>query len=323
MEINEILNTRNHQISFKETIEKLRKILENYIIESNLKSLVIGISGGIDSAFVAAIAKPVVNKLNIPLIGRSITIESNSLEEQERAKQIGNLFCTDFKEINLTEQYSIMKNFDDIEDEINVGSDNPILVEMRFNRKFNIKYKIRMGNIKARMRMMYLYNLASKTSGLVLSTDNNTELLLGFSTLHGDVGDLGLIQYLWKTEVYDMTEWLALNSTEKEEIALMSCVECDATDGLGISNTDLDQILPDWKNKHTSTRSGYNEVDNILKDYINIKTTVLNCDIIDEILSFSVKLIKINKHPVIIRHKNSEFKRNNPHNINREDYIIN
>lgn len=44
------------------------------------------------------------------------------------------------------------------------------------------------GNIQARLRMIYLYNLASIHKGLVMSTDNQTEYQLGFWTIHGDVG---------------------------------------------------------------------------------------------------------------------------------------
>lgn len=49
------------------------------------------------------------------------------------------------------------------------------------------------GNIQARLRMIYLYNLASIHKGLVMSTDNQTEYQLGFWTIHGDVGDFDQI----------------------------------------------------------------------------------------------------------------------------------
>lgn len=296
------------QINYLETIKKLRSLLRDYIVKSNLKSLVIGISGGIDSALVAALAKPVADELNIPLIGRSISIQSNKKDEEERARLVGNAFCTDFSEVDLTEQYIILREFDDMEGKI----------------KEDINYKIRMGNIKARMRMIYLYNLASKSSGLVLSTDNMTELLLGFWTLNGDVGDYGLIQELWKTEVYNMTEWLAQNGNTQEKEALMPCVTGNATDGLGISSTDLDQILPDWKDRHTNTREGYSEVDTILIDYIDMVDRLINkkTSSMSEQLDLSNKVLEMSEHPVIVRHMKSQFKRENPYNEKRENYIV-
>ncbi|HRW22022.1 MAG TPA: hypothetical protein P5509_08620, partial [Bacteroidales bacterium] len=70
-------------------ISNIREELETYIENNNIKSLVLGISGGIDSALCAALAKPVCDKLNVPLIGRYIHIGSNKPEEKERAIEIG------------------------------------------------------------------------------------------------------------------------------------------------------------------------------------------------------------------------------------------
>lgn len=143
------------------------------------------------------------------------------------------------------------------------------------------------------MRMMYLYNLASKTGGLVLSTDNYTEYLLGFFTIFGDQGDYSPIQFIWKTEVYEMSDWLVKNELffdENKQKALQSCIEATATDGLGITNSDLDQILPGFIG---SSRDGYKKVDEILINY-------LDNNIFDE------------NNPVIIRKIRSEFKRNHP-----------
>ena len=300
------------KITYSETVENLRGLMKNYIIKSDLKSLVLGISGGIDSALVAVLVKPVCDELDIPLIGRSITIGTNSIDEQERARQIGDLFCSEFEEVDLSEL------FDDINGHLCVDEDDDDV-----DNKTR-EWKIRLGNIKARMRMMYLYNLASINKGLVLSTDNMTELLLGFWTLHGDVGDYGLIQELWKTEVYDMSEWLVNNEldTKRKGDALMACVTGDATDGLGITSTDLDQILPDWKNRHNSTRTGYAEVDEILIDYIDMVDELMNMTKVgQEYINLAHNVFTMKETPVIQRHIKSQFKRENPFNEKRENYI--
>ena len=269
--------------NYKKAIENIRNILKNYILTNNIKSLVVGISGGIDSALCVALAKPVCDELGIKIIGRSITIESNKDSEKLRANLVGKSFCHDFKEIDLSNEFSLMSC---VKDEI---SDSK-------------PYKIRMGNIKARLRMIELYNLASKYNGMVLSTDNWTEYLLGFWSLHGDVGDYGMIQSLWKTEVYDMTEYICnKESNIAEKIALTLCINADATDGLGISNTDLDQILPDWEERHETTRSGYSEVD----------------DILDEYITYGDFIGSDNQTKVIDRMKATKFKRENPINIPR------
>ena len=296
------------KLNYKKTVENLRRLVKDYIIKSNLNSLVLGISGGIDSALVAVLVKPVCDDLNIPLIGRSITIGSNSPEEIKRAKDVGESFCTDFKEVDLTQQFETMKSLDGMEQ----------------NEDFeSIKYKIRMGNIKARMRMIYLYNIASLTGGLVLSTDNESELNSGFFTIFGDQGDYAPIQHLWKTEVYDMSEWLTEQMiNEHEADALMSCITGDATDGLGITKTDLDQLIPDWRNRHTSTRSGYKEVDQIFHDYFEAIDNLNSTYIPTERYKFVSLIEKMNESELIKRYNRTHFKRNHPYIIDRNDFVI-
>lgn len=265
---------------YQKAIDKTRKLLEEYIISNKLNSLVIGLSGGIDSALVAALSYKVCQKLNIPLFGRSITIETNKPEEIQRAKAIGHSYTTDFREINLTDTYLNFRN--------SVVEDFDTLNLSDFNTK------VRLGNVKARVRMVYLYELASRNKGLVMSTDNLTELLLGFWTLHGDVGDLGIIQQLWKTEVYEMSKFIAENeANDNQKNALLACVEAIPTDGLGITNSDLDQLKAPT----------YTDVDNILMEYLETKNPQLE------------------SNPVIQRYFNSHYKRNNPFNFKREIYF--
>lgn len=265
---------------YNSAVQNIRTNLKDYIKKSNLKSLVLGISGGIDSALTAALAFPICKELNINLIGRSITIVSNKLDEIKRAKQIGENFSTDFREIDLSESFNALQKM--------------IVEDFDNQDKNDYDFKIRLGNVKARTRMIYLYDLASKYKGMVLSTDNYTELLLGFWTLHGDVGDFGMFQNLWKTEVYQMSKYLAeneCNTAQKE--ALLACVNAVPTDGLGITNSDLDQIKA----------NSYQEVDEIL------------------IKMLKNDLGEFENHPVIQRNRNSEFKRNNPYNIPRNKIV--
>ncbi len=263
---------------YQTAVNNIQAILKKYITDSKLQSLVVGLSGGIDSALTAALAKPVCDELNIPLYGRSITIETNKPDEIARAKAIGENFVSDFKEVDLTEGFKVLAGLVTEEGDTDTES---------------TAYKIRRGNIKARTRMVYLYDLAARHRGMVLSTDNYTELLLGFWTLHGDVGDFGMIQNLWKTEVYEMARYIVRNlNDEKAKAALQSCIDAVATDGLGITNSDLEQIQA----------KSYEEVDQIL-----LKMIYQTDDFKD-----------YENHPVIQRKINSEYKRNNPYNIPRE-----
>jgi NAD+ synthase len=272
---------------------RIQKELEDYIVKNKLKALVLGISGGIDSALCAALASPVCSKLGIPLIGRSIPISTNTSEEQDRAEDIGNCFCTDFDEDYqlegaYTELWGILEPAGwDIEDD---------------------RAPYRKGNLKARLRMILLYDLAQLHRGMVLSTDNYTELLLGFWTLHGDVGDYGMLQNLWKTEVYGLAEYVVSTLPKDPAEALQSCIDCQATDGLGISNTDLDQIMPGWEG---TSRDGYKEVDRVLQSWLMLMENAAKTPNVINAMD------KMAENPVIKRHLSSEFKRQNPTNIKR------
>jgi NAD+ synthetase len=288
-------------MDYRKAILNIREQLAIYITENKLGSLVIGISGGMDSCLCAALAKPVCDELNIPLIGRSLPMESNKPDEIERAKLTGKVFCNVFDEVNLSKFYNPLQDW-------LIGQISPLA-----SPELIKSYKIHNGNIKARLRMMYLYNLASEQKGMILSTDNYTEYLLGFWTLHGDVGDYGMIQNLWKTEVYDMAEWLGdneyLHKPAEAYKTIRMTIDALATDGLGVSSLgDLGQILPDWKG---NSRDGYREVDQILEDYLSY---------IKICRSTSKDMEKLNimeSHPVIRRHLGTEFKRIIPVNIPR------
>ena len=286
----------------KFTVDSIRRELKTYLTDTGLKSLVLGISGGIDSALVAALAKPICDELNIPLIGRYISIDSNKPDEKNRADLIGQSFCTIYDDVNMTTEYKILSH--------GLGFNNEVK---------DISYKIRQGNIKARLRMINLYNLASYNKGMVLGTENLTEEYLGFFTIGGDeISDFELIKKLWKTEVYDIAEWICDNEFkidaphsfyDKRGVALMSCINADATDGLGISNTDLDQILPGFSG---NSREAYLIVDNIFRDYFNYKNK-----------NNIIEMNKLQSSPVIQRYLKSSFKRIRPIIINREKLFDN
>jgi NAD+ synthetase len=264
--------------NYSEAVKNIRNEFKNYLLKSNLKSIVLGVSGGIDSALCAALAKPVCDETGIKLFCRSITISTNKPDEILRAKKVGEAFGNDFREVDLSEAFDFML---------------PLIAEDEKTADKSLhNFKIRGGNLKARLRMLYLFDLAAKEKGMVLSTDNYTELLLGFWTLHGDVGDYGMIQSLWKTEVYEMAKYLVSQmKNEIEADALMSCINAVPTDGLGITNSDLDQI----------GASSYEEVDLTLIEYLK------NPD--DK---------KYIENKVVQRKVSSEFKRTNPFNIPRE-----
>jgi len=250
-------------------IKVMRAKTAAYIMDNQLKSLVVGISGGIDSAFAAALLRPVCDFTNTKLIGRSITIDTNKENEIERSKLVGSLFCHDFQYLDYTHIYKVYEQ--ELLKECNQPSP-----------------ATRMGNCKARIRMICLYDLAQLNRGMVISTDNFTEFLTGFWTLHGDVGDYAPFLHLWKTELYLAAKFLCKELTKEQSDALKQCIDAVPTDGLGISNSDLEQLGAET----------YQEVDQILATYLTGDKSVEN-------------------HPVVERFVSSKYKRENPISISR------
>ena len=273
---------------YKLFVENSRKWLEDYISSNHLQSLVLGISGGLDSTVSAALAYPVCKKLNIPLIGRTLTTITNKEQERTTAIAVGNAFCNDFKVIDIIyDTELIAKHF-----EISDG-------EMS---------KLQKGNIKARYRMMYLYHVASLNKGVVIDNDNFTEYNLGFFTIHGDQGDINLgLHYLWKTEVYELAYYLCstymkstmpIKHTEQSE-AIKKSIALIPTDGNGVSNSDCEQF----------GLENYEQVDDVLKTlYYNkvIKDAYSNNS---EYLRLIDSYNKQGVDKVITLHQNTAYKR--------------
>ena len=285
-------------INYKEFVNNSRKWLAEYIKANHLQSLVIGISGGIDSTVSCCIASQVCKDLNIPLIGRSLPTTTNKPDENRVADLVGNAFCDDFKIENISEECQ------------------KLIYELEL--KEGSMSRLQEGNIKARVRMIYLRHLASLHKGVVLDNDNFTEWNLGFWTVCGDSPmDINLgLHYLWKTEIYELAkyflkqyndDWAMFDDFGIPEIAekaddactkheaLKASIELIPTDGNGVSNSDCEQFGLD----------NYEQVDDILKVMYNSELY----NIIKEITRLKESYNEQGINKVINLNKNSNYKR--------------
>ena len=220
---------------------------KEYLISNNLKAMILGISGGIDSTVCAAICHEVSKQTGIPLIGRSLPTKFNKNEETSTAYLVGKAFCDDF------EVYSMGDIYEEVENSFSwYESKSPTPLSS--------------GNIQARLRMIYLYNVACLHKGIVIDTDNLTEHNLGYWTVHGDVGDFNPIGGLWKTEVFKLAEYLIIRYNINREndkcLAVESSFKLKPTAGLGITNDDLEELGAE----------SYEQVDAILQEILAWKS---------------------------------------------------
>lgn len=229
----------------KKIFESIVKKTEDYIIRNGLESMVLGISGGIDSTVCSAICREISdrNKGDIQFIGISLPSKTNETEEVSAADLVGEAFCNEFYRHPINDDYETVLKGVSL-----AGEQTPIAN----------------GNIKARLRMIYLYNMASIKKGIVMDTDNLSEHYLGFWTLHGDEGDLNPIGDLWKHEIYELARWISktyMESGDEEKIKRAAAIDFSSklipTDGNGVlAGGDMAQIAPGLT---------YNEVDTILE----------------------------------------------------------
>ena len=256
------LNKMKRITDYKKVFETLVSETQKYIIENGLKAMILGISGGIDSTVCAAICHEVSKRTGIPLIGRSLPSKFNKEGEIDSASLVGKAFCNDFEEVPIKIPYDV---FMSVLDRVECGM-TPLAS----------------GNIQARLRMMYLYHLAGTNKGLVIDTDNLTENNLGYFTIHGDVGDFNPIGGLWKTEVFELAKCIHNDYYNKarcleeghfyEEVdkialkleAIKKSLELKPTAGLGITDSDLDEIGAE----------SYEQVDSILQEILAWKRLV-------------------------------------------------
>lgn len=283
---------------------------ERYLINNDIKCMVLGISGGIDSSVSAAICKEVSLRNNIPLYGRSLNIKNSTMykDEYDVSKKIGEAFCDDFKAINLSGLYSrFLKTILNEEESVDTNDKDMFVVETLSEKQTPIAN----GNIQARLRMAYLYNIAGINKGIVIDTDNLTEHYLGFYTIHGDQGDFNIIGGLWKTEVYELANYIVnyyLNTSEvlseysmrtryySMAMAMQSSIDLKPTDGLGITNSDLEQIGAD----------SYSIIDDILQQIVyNDNIFELNKQIEKLNLKYGDNVV----YKVLERYEKSRFKR--------------
>lgn len=305
---------------FETLIEKTAK----YLVDNNIKAQILGISGGIDSTVVAAICHEVSERTNIPLIGRSLPTNNNKEGEVTTADLVGKAFCTNYKKVDIHLAYYALRTGFNSEE---ISVEHPE------------KYPIANGNIQARLRMIYLYNLASIHKGLVMDTDNLTENNLGYFTIHGDVGDFNPIGGLWKTEVFKLAEWLmnwygsythTYFYTDAPEIidykqgnlakavAIKESLKLKPTAGLGITNNDLEEIGAE----------SYEQVDDVLEVILAWKMITASSKynfynfIISDFMTALAHIPEEIIRNVAKRHFASEFKRKQlPIKITRDEIV--
>lgn len=240
-------------------IKRLRSAIQAYFRENNLTYAIFGKSEGLDSSVIAGLLSDLDG---IKPVGVLMPCESDP-EVERIARLVLDHFRIPWLKVDLTPEYhALMTHYysagavqDQLIKIIRDYGDDPIIKRM-------IQRKARAaGNIKVRLRMITLYHIAQMTGGLVVSTDNLSELWMGFWTLNGDVGDYAPIQQVWKgLEEYVIAEALGVPEESLRAVP---------TDGLDVipGGTDEDQLgLPYHELDRVIVRLLQNKFDGAIGD---------------------------------------------------------
>ena len=207
-------------MNLKEYCLEIEKFLQGYLASSGCKCFVLGLSGGIDSSLVAAIAKKAVGKER--LFCYSLPIHSHVNDENDATK-LAKMLDLNFKVVDLSKTYDSFVN--DIEG--------------------NEFARLSKSNLKVRMRMCALFAFAQEKNGLVLGTDNYDENYVGYFTKFGDGAcDLLPIVHLTKAEVREAAKLygVSLDLVNRTPSAGLFEGQTDEKE-MGITYDELDAYL--------------------------------------------------------------------------------
>lgn len=207
-------------MKLKDYLLEIENFLKEYLENSHCKSYVLGLSGGVDSSLVAAIAKKAVGKDK--LYCYAIDIDSNKADVED-AKKVAKELDVNLEIINLSKTYH------------------------SYLEELNGKDFIRLtkSNLKVRMRMVALFAFAQEHSGLVLGTDNLDERYVGYFTKYGDgAADVLPIVYLTKNEVREAAELYGVSKALAHRVPTAGLFEGQTDEGeMGVTYKDLDNYL--------------------------------------------------------------------------------
>jgi NAD+ synthase len=211
------------QIDAPQVVEVVAGFIKRQMEQTGFERLVVGLSGGVDSATVTYLAVRAVGADNV-LAVRMPFRTSDPSAETDALRVVDALGC-DSQRVDITPMAE------------------PMLILVGHGEETDVR--IRRGNVLARLRMMVLYDRSAAFDALVCGTSNKTEILLGYTTQHGDMAAaLQPIGDLYKSQLRAVATELGVppQIIAKPSSADLWPGQTDEEE-LGASYDDLDRIL--------------------------------------------------------------------------------
>ena len=248
--------------------------LRDYVSKNNFPGVILGLSGGIDSAFCAAVAVDALGKDKVEayMLPSNYTSENSTIDAED---------CANRLEINL-ETIPISDTFLSLEESLKTsfkGLPNDITEE----------------NLQSRIRGTILMAISNKKGKMLITTGNKSEVSVGYSTLYGDMnGGFNPIKDIYKTELYALANWRNINLpnnilSDKKDVIPASIISKEPTAELRDNQKDSDSLPP------------YDELDQILEGLVEYELSTSEL----EKKGFSIEEIKKVENLLYV----SEYKR--------------
>ena len=228
----------NRIIDYQTLSSQIQKWIIDYVNQNNIKTLVVGVSGGIDSAVVSTLCA----KTGIPTIAVGMPINSTVNNTELSNTQLEYL-----------KQYDVKTNSIDLS-----------LIYNSFNQLMVSDFSSDLGfaNTKSRLRMVTLYQIAASNNGIVVGTGNKVEDFgVGFYTKYGDGGvDISPIADLYKTEVRELGRYLGIPQEIINAIPTDGLWDDDRNDEtqIGATYEELEWVMEYGIKKQVYTEKEFN-----------------------------------------------------------------
>jgi len=204
-------------VKFKNLEKYLINFLKEESYKTGLKGAVLGLSGGIDSAVVAVLAKKAFKDNLKAILLPSQFSSDNSISDA----------------VELCEKFNISYEVIEIKALIDAYKEN------------SNSNNLRIGNFSARIRMSILFDQSAKYNSLVLGTSNKSEIMLGYGTWYGDLASaINPIGDIYKSEIFEFAKYIGVtnNIINKPPSADLWEGQSDEED-LGYSYKEIDAVF--------------------------------------------------------------------------------
>jgi NAD+ synthase len=225
--------TTNYQLQATNPLEQtycaMVFALQDYVNKNNFKGVIMGMSGGIDSAISAAIAVDALGAERVRLVMLPSKFTSNE-SKNDAAKCAKNLGIT-LETISIEQSYNALESS----------------LEKSFK---GAKADLTEENLQSRIRGVLLMALSNKFGYMVLSTGNKSELATGYATLYGDMcGGYNCLKDVYKTQVFKLAKWRNKNicpigMLQKTNIIPKNIITKAPSAELRANQTDQDSLPP-------------------------------------------------------------------------------